>query len=501
MIKCASLRQYHAVSLNWVLAALIGWVSIDNALLFAFLGKNYWAACAASLAATVAITYLVARMPSNVLRAEISIKTLLFCVFAALFLLILGGEGRFLYANPDWQIRDTLLRDMGNNSWPFFYNINGNTEILRAPIGMYLKPAIIGGSSQVKRDLAILFCNTLILGGLFAAGSVLFQNTKMRIIAFLVFVFFSGLDVIGFGILHHMGSLLAFDHLEPWLPSSQYSSHITQLFWVPQHAFAGWFCALLFLLWERRYIRFSLFFAAIPLLAIWSPLAIMGAVPFAIYVGIVILWRRDILSSDIMICLLSLALSISALLYLRSGFSDVKSTIETLPILNFMLLLLVEIIPFAIFLVVKPSEYGFGITIAAANITIICLLIMPHYRIGVSNDFQMRASIMPLAILGITMAGVITDVGSRSSRLILSILLLIGSVTGLMEIKRSFMYRPSPPSQCSMIQAWYQQTGLIADTSTYFAPRTSLPPILQPSFIKPAYASGAKQCWSREWAS
>lgn len=493
-------RALGAVDLRWIVSGLLGWVALDNILLLAFLGLDPVLVAGLAVVAIGGLSFLVLHLSKGQPNVSIPTTTILICFAIALALLILGGEGRLLYANADWEIRDAVLRDMGNSAWPYAYQIGDNIQILRAPIGMYLKPALLGGPSQPGRDVALLLCNSVMLGGILAAGSILFNSNRARVIALIVFVVFSGLDSIGTIIVQTMGATPSFDHLEAWLPGSQYSSNITQIFWVPQHAFAGWLCAILYLCWERGYLRFSLFMAAIPILAIWSPLAIMGAVPFALYAGMKSLWLRDVKPAEIALGVVSIAVALPSLLYLRVGISDVKSTVFMMPLVAILLLLTLEILPFIVALRAQSVIGQFQS--ATILITLICLIMMPFYHIGPSTDFQMRASIMPLAICALACAILLggNSPTEKSYRIVMGILLMIGASTGLMEIKRAFAMRPAPITQCSLTQAYFQQSGLVAPTSSYFAPVDLLPELLRPKNPDVIAAEPVK-CWSRNWKS
>jgi hypothetical protein len=487
------------IDLRWLLCFLFGWIITDNLLLLRFLGFSTPATIALIVFAWCSLIAITKRLSAKAPPIEISLKRIAYCCLIALVLLLLGGEGRLLFANADWQIRDALLRDMGMTPWPYAYQIADQVEILRAPIGMYLKPALLGGASQVWRDIALLSCNTVFLGSLLAMGSVLFKDSRSRYIALAIFIFFSGLDILGTFLVSYSGANPSYDHIEGWLGGVQYSSHITLLFWVPQHAITGWLCAILYLLWERGIVRFSFFLAAIPLLAIWSPLAIMGAVPFAIYAGLKSVWHRDIVVADIILGVFALAVALPSLIYLRAGLGDVSSRWHGIPPVYFAALILFEIAPFALFII--GNSRTVGSYTATFGITIILLLVMPHYRIGPGPDFQMRGAIMPLSILAFSMGKLLSaqTPEKKRERYLLATLILIGSTTGLLEIARAIRLQPSPPTDCALIDAYFQQSGLVAPTSSYFAPISGLPSRLRPD--KPAIIlpDAARRCWSRNW--
>src|SRR5947209_2336598 len=104
----------------------------------------------AGFAATILILVQIwARERSQMLDQNIRFDLLLFCLATALALCLLGGEGRFFFANADWLIRDAIINDLVAWPWPFGYPIGEphsgvQTFIFRAPLAMYMLPAVVG---------------------------------------------------------------------------------------------------------------------------------------------------------------------------------------------------------------------------------------------------------------------------------------------------------------------------------------------------------------------
>jgi hypothetical protein len=73
-----------------------------------------------------------------------SLKTLSACFGIALAGCLLGGQGRLFYATDDWIIRNAVLMDLVSTAWPPTYDWNGESAILRAPLGIYIVPALVG---------------------------------------------------------------------------------------------------------------------------------------------------------------------------------------------------------------------------------------------------------------------------------------------------------------------------------------------------------------------
>ncbi|MET0365933.1 MAG: hypothetical protein ABW169_14915, partial [Sphingobium sp.] len=126
------------VSLRGLAAVLVALFMFDTCLLLAFLGQPWVPILLLSIAAPLGFALLTYRaIPAGM---EIGWRTLAICFAAAAVLLLLGGEGRLFYATDDWQIRDAVLADMAKHGWPFDYWLDGQAQMLRAPVGMYLFP-------------------------------------------------------------------------------------------------------------------------------------------------------------------------------------------------------------------------------------------------------------------------------------------------------------------------------------------------------------------------
>jgi hypothetical protein len=508
MARALAVPLSRELAISKLLALLFAGLGLQNLLLWRFLGfATVWLYLAGALA-VLGLCALVWRSAHVAEASSVSVGRLASCMLVATALFALGGEGRWLYANLDWQVRDAVMRDLISHPWPFVYEAGRGEEVLRAPLAMYLIPALAGKAmGQRAADIALLLQNGLFLAAILAATSILFETLARRLVALLVFVIFSGMNIIGWVLLVVTGQMpVIADHLDPWGPV-EFSSHITQAFWVPQHALAGWLCAALFLLWKDRRIGVGPALAALPVLALWSPLAIMGAAPFAAYAGLAALLKRELRTDDVLLAFASVAIATPALLYLKADAASVGGRFAPIAPAAYVVFMLLEVVPYlaAAFTIGPRPRFG-GASLLLLSLS---LMLIPLYQIGSSGDFAMRASIPPLAILSVVTADVLTRafgtaraIDASAGRLII-LALAIGSVTALMEIRRAFIYRPSPRTQCSLIGSWDQQFGLMmAPKTTYMAPTASLPAWMQPE--RAALVDSVHDpdpCWARAWMS
>jgi hypothetical protein len=488
------------IAIQGLAATLVGVFAIDNLLLWAFLGRLTPVLAVAASALLAGVVMQIVRAERHGEPPSVSFRTLFVCCAVAAALLILGGEGRFLYANFDWQVRDAVLADMGRNPWPYAYAIDGVPHILRAPVGMYLVPALIGGANQSARDLALLASNSVMFGLMLALATPLFEARPLRM-ALAVFILFSGLDVVGTAIIAATGEYASFEHLERWMHARQYSSTITQLFWVPQHAFAGWAATVLYLLWRRGLIGPAAFVAVIPLSALWSPLAVLGVVPFAFFAGVRLLVMRQVSIALLAIAAMSLALAMPGLVYLVTDTGKMAAGFQWDGVVRYAAFVILEV---GLYLGLVWAKRG-AIDLDKPTFLIVAtvLLLVPLYGIGDGEDFMMRASIMPLAILSYFVAQTVTakDADNRV-RPVLLLILLIGAVTGMKEAVRVTGTLPSPPPLCTLIDVWTQQGERISPIGVYVARVASLPWWIRPD--APAIIARTptgQHCWSRDWAT
>lgn len=483
--------------LGSVLAGITLLLTVDAALLLAFLGVSPWLQTMV-LGLSVPLFVFLRRAGD----AVIPFRRIVFCMGLALVLVLLGGEGRIFYANPDWQVRDAVLADITHLPWPFAYEDAGTTTQVRAPIGMYLLPALFGrwlGGTTAILDWLLAAQNTAFLGAVFAMGSELLPDRRARLTGLVVILLFSGMDTLG-AVLMNPAVLSPFDHhIENWA-GIQFSSMLTLLFWVPQHAFIGWLGAVLFLLWRRGSLPLAAFLMPMPLTALWTPFGLAGTLPFAAF-ALFSEWRtgRFRIETIVLPCV-SLSMAAPALAYLAagSGRGDTGVALHAPGGTAYVAVELFEIVPWlALILVADVSRRDRPGHLIAGLFLLLC----PFIWVGHNCDFMMRGSITSLAILAIAAAESFTGLSRRAlgMRPWLLAVLMLGAFTPLREIARAIHYRPAPRPLCMLPSAFRQNYGQFG-LGQYLVNSSDLPRLLKTERPTIVPVGRTSRCWARPWA-
>lgn len=473
-----------------LIATLIVWFGLNQLLLWAFLGFGSVWLVASGTILLLALAGLAFRETVDLPRIPLLRLALLFGF--ALILYALGGEGRFFYANIDWQVRDAVLRDMALGTWPFVYETGAaQPDLLRAPIGFFLVPALAAKAWGLEAgDLALLVQNAALLAILLGLGGSLFERARQRATALGVVTLFSGLDIM----LQLIVKGRPEDHLEFAFDWMQYSAHITQAFWVPQHAYAGWLGALLFLLWHRGLIPLWPMLALLPLTALWSPLPLIGMMPFVAWAGLVALRRGELRSADVALPALAILLAVPTLLYLSSAPDAVGVRLLAIPLAPWMLFEVLEVLVWLVPLLLWWKHPLRGPLVLVGMI----LVALPFLQVGWSIDLMMRASIPSLAILSAAAALALTGEAPAKLRLWLGAALLLGSATGLSEVRRALTEPPSPRGQCSFYGAWDVSFSAYPKGS-HLAPLDHVPEVIRPREPARVQVNDPESCWEGRW--
>lgn len=404
-------------------------------------------ACACVVAALALVLRDLART-----HARLDGRLLLACLATALALCLLGGQAHLFFANDDWLIRDAVLHDLVAEPWPVGYLYAGDATMLRAPLGLYLMPAAIGKLVGLKgAHGALLAQDTVLFGGLFYGFARLAPSRRRGLALLAAFVAFSGWDVVGSMIVDD--PLIPGRHLEQWLGNLQFSSHVTQVFWVPNHAASGWIFVGAFCLWRAGTLRATSLAVVFGLCVFWSPLSMMGALPFLLVALVADLVARRLTRAGLAALALAGLGLVPVALYLGADAARVPHGLQDLSgafASRYVLLIAFELLPFLLILwLARPS--GDRWTRGEIGLVAGLLLVVPLYRLG-GADFVMRASIPALALLALRVGATVPDLhGPR--RIIAVAILGFGAVTPAYEVIRAVRLPAFAVSACSLLAA------------------------------------------------
>lgn len=421
-------------------------------------------------------------------RHYINFRFVVITIFVISIWVILSGIGGFGSQNYDFHSRNAIFRDLIDQNWPVIYDFSenpiisntfGETGALVYYFHYWLPSALIGKLSNWMTANYFLF-SWSIIGAVLSILLITRYIGRPKLVIPLVFIFWSGLDILGSSILNHrelisqayvsgifsirallgnsLVTILDNKQLEWWSGAHlfQYSSFTTQLFWVFNQSIPAWLTTLLLLNQQKRN---SIIFTY-SLILFFAPLPAIGLFPFLIFKLIkpeIKNIRKKIFSINQFVkqtfsyqnVAPPVLVASLALLYFSTtagshphGFIWSMSQLVWHNLLYiYLLFCFVEFFLFSLFGFNGKSEKIILI------FTIIILFIIPLYQYGSSNDFVMRASIPPLIVLfTISFKNIFTKYQEvltfkrEIAVVILIIILAIGSITPYHEIIRSRDY-------------------------------------------------------------
>lgn len=469
-----------------------------------FAAQLRWAPALAMVAGAGGYVWLVLRdrvtNASTLLAQSIDIRRLTLCMGTACIFLVLGGEGHFAFANWDWLWRDAVLADVARAPFPPLYNVGGDSFFLRAPLGMYMLPAFVAKAFSLGAAHVVLLAqNATMLGIILYFLAALAGRTAVLAVA--VFLSFSGLDVIGqilFWVIdgHSLASFVLPSHIEGW-KGLQYSSVVTLIFWVPNHALPSFWLALLALLCAKEEIGVGQVLLAMAASLFWSPFAFIGMIPFALFLGVRAL-PTTLRSGQVWLSILIAVSFLPVALYMQADAARVPHGLRALTdafVLLLAIFLAIEIPHAAIVLMGRRHVESW--TRGLAYVAIGFLTVLPFVHLGRSNDLVMRGSIPALTILAIAFAQVLAKGMSRPWLTLPAVLIvLVGGVTPMQEIIRSQALPAYAFSACNLVTVWKKLDPADPSLDNYLARASRLPSwIPTPSSDKALTDQPARLCW------
>jgi hypothetical protein len=384
-------------------------------------------------------------------------------VAIVLVLALFSGAGGVGHQRGDWAKHNAMLHDLVAHSWPVIYPGDGSAPpgLLSYSIAYYLPAAVVGRFAGLPAAHMALLAWTAIGLGLTAAW-VARLSGRNAWVAFVAWLGFSGMDVVGVAILG--GSTR--DVMQWWAGFAQYSSNTSLLFWTPQHALAGWLGAAMVLAAPERRRPFGTAVAVTALVVLWSPFCALGLVPLVLALAHGL--RPSVREAAQAAALGAPFVAVVAAYLLGSGRSGVPAGwvweraggVQGLA--GWPLFVLLEVgIPLGVLSWLcwraDARTEACGLTESRRWLapTLVTLIALPIAYVGAENDLVMRTSIPALFVLAILILRirwqsgllVVSPLGAR----VLGLALLLGAVQPATDIAAQVMWSrgaerpPQPP--------------------------------------------------------
>ena len=380
-------------------------------------------------------------------------KMLLIAVILAIVWCFLAGIGYFYYQSWDYHFRNAVFHDLINYNWPVFYD-KARTPLVYY-MGFYLFPAALGkfiglfiSGTSTTFFIANIFLFIYAVVGvslifLLFAHSVRVKNIKQFFCCSLLFILFSGLDIIGY--LFFQNGIQPFDyHLDWWASFIQFSSFSTGMFWA-FNQFIPVALAILLIYNEKDIKNFGFILPCMLFLAPYPTFTIgMFMLIYALKCLVQISDKKYFLSYEVfsiqnIIGVFWLLPVVLLFLITNSGGIDrLNYVFQFMSFSQFLIFLLLEFLLYVLILFPSYKRDVFFIT------TCIMLLFIPLIRLDQQNNFCMRASIPALIMLAVFTVQFLLERFHQKNfgfgTFAVIWLLILGSVTPMMEFYRGIHY-------------------------------------------------------------
>ena len=340
-----------------------------------------------------------------------------------------SGIGKFVFQNSDHATRNGLFNILVQYDWPVINDkiLPENQGIMSRTgliyyIGFWLPSAVVGKILGLRAGYYAQAVWAL-LGIVLTYFLICHYFKKLKVWPVFVFIFFSGLDIVGAYLtsMDYINSGTIW-HLEWWGTPYQYSSMTTQLFWVFNQAVPAWLCTMLAYIQKNN--RNLVYILACCMLS--STLPFVGLLAIILYLGITrkptslsgkCSWKERIVFLIKDTCTIQNVLGggligILSFLYLWGNLSGTHLMGEN----------------------VRGAEFDHSLA------KVLCLCLIPIFKVGYSNDFCMRASIPGLFLIMVWVMEALSASRKQKNYLLLCGLiavLLVGSVTPVFEFRRT----------------------------------------------------------------
>jgi hypothetical protein len=276
----------------------------------------------------------------------------------------------------------------------------------------------------------------LVLVHLFKAVNV--KTEKQMWFAVLIFILFSGLDVIGDSIIKYNQPLDI--HIEWWARFIQYSSITTMLFWIFNQFIPT--ALIFFLVYNERNVKNFGFLIAISLFMAPYPTAGIGVFMLMYWISLLIHCsdkKEFILNETLSVqnfigVFWLLSLEIMFFITNSEGMSGYYPLFEHTTLRDFILFVFLEFLLYCLIIGKKFYKDVFFVTMVGM------LLFIPFLRVDEQNNFCMRSSIPAILLLSVYCIRFLFENKNKYVSVILGGVMLIGAFTPMIEFYRGIYY-------------------------------------------------------------
>lgn len=388
---------------------------------------------------------------------------LLVAFFIAFLWAYLAGIGGFSFQNFDHSYRNEIFELLADREWPVV--IDHYYSIMIYYIGFWMPAALI---TKINGEFILGYFVQLLWAtlGVFLVFYYMLAVFKKKVLwPIFLFIFFSGMDIIGLYFFNkELYARFFFSSLiDIWAIPHIFSSMTYLLFWVFNQALPAW--VFTFLLLHQKNNKNIIFLMVILLL--FSTLPAFGATPFALYFCLkngeedfskifTFSHIKKAICSSLSLCNISALLILFPVIYLYFSYnytfgtfgmaSELHDTIikegqfdlDYNRIFKYIRFFILEagILIFCLFFYHKKNPLLY--------IIFLTLISGAFLKIGFGMDFEMRTSIPALVFLFYLTVKTLQECDLNRHKIIVSIMLIflaIGTVTPIQEFGRIYKQR------------------------------------------------------------
>ena len=375
-------------------------------------------------------------------------------VVIALIWVCWSGVGALVYQNEDHNCRNPVFELLVEHQWPVFAEYRkGFFSTVKYPIilsyyiAFWLPSALIGKmfhNTQLGYYAQILWASF----GIFLLFYYILASLKRKnYVPILVFLIFSGLDIVGATLLKETHLYALDSHLEWWLKGYNYESFTTQLFWVFNQAIPAWLVTMMVL---REKNNKSILFIYSCLL-LHATLPSIGLFPIVTY----LMLKNGQEPSKYLLSFNSFKAAVKSAFTFQNTIGMMLVTIVSFFYLSGNIsgghIKIMDNVwfEFLFFMIVYfPLEVGIYLVLIwkynrknpLLYIITACLIFIPSIQIGYTKDFAMRASIPSLVLLYYFVVKTLDDGEIKKNKIVYTLLILtlfLGANSPLHEFSRT----------------------------------------------------------------